>query len=638
MNQRTYQTLEFKQILQEAAGLALTREGKEKVEQLTPSINRKMIERWHEEIDEALAILNMSGNLPVHSLDDVSYMMEQGQKGIFIKPAQFTDLLSFLDHCTKLKRYMKDKEFIAPTISLYAHSMADLSMLEEDISSKIRHGQVDDYASKTLSKVRKQLHIKQAKLKERIEALSKKHHAYMQESRPVEKNQRYTLPIKREHRRKVKGTIIDQSSSGATLFIEPEELTFLQEDLQLLRMNEEQEVEQILYSLTNRVLDHEYELTIAMETMLQYDIIFAKAKYSRSISGSTPIFAEGYSIVMKNARHPLLKEEAVPLSLQMGEKDQALLITGPNTGGKTVTLKTTGLLCLMAQSGLHIPTDEGTVLPIFQQIFVDIGDGQSIEENLSTFSSRLVNLIDILREANDHSLLLLDEIGSGTDPGEGMGLATAILEQLSQKGSTILATTHYSEMKEYAKQKPGFINGAMEFDLETLKPTYKLLLGMTGRSQAFDIAHKLGLHPDILKKAHEITYKEETLYTVDADQLKNQAYTSQTAINRYGRQKYSEKAKPTSKGFAMGDNVVVLATGETAIVYKGPDEKGNYIVQIKGEKYTYNHKRLKLHIAAEELYPDDYDFDIIFKSKEYRKINKQMERKHVEGLTLRDEE
>ncbi|ASF38437.1 DNA mismatch repair protein [Halobacillus halophilus] len=638
MNERTYKTLEFFEILKIVSQLAFTKPGKESIESLRPVRNIKAMNRWHEEVKEAVAILNTSGNIPIHTLEDVTDMLEQGKKGMFIRANQFSALLSFLDHCTKLKRFMQDKEIIAPIISLYASSISDLSRLEEDIHQVIRHGQVDDYASKNLAKIRKQIQTKQSRLKERTEAQAKKYKTIMQEPRPVEKDGRWTLPIKRENRNKIKGGIVDQSASGATLFVEPEELANLQEELQLLRMNEEHEVEQILYTMTAEVLDHESELNLAMETMHEYDVIFAKGKYSRMINGTAPEFSEDFTLRISMARHPMLGEKAVPLSIQMNSEDQALLITGPNTGGKTVTLKTVGLLCLMAQSGLPIPAEKGSVLPVFQQIFVDIGDGQSIEENLSTFSSRLVNLIDILREANDHSMLLLDEIGSGTDPGEGMGLATAILDKLSEKGATILATTHYSEMKEYARHKPGFMNGAMEFDLETLKPTYRLLLGTSGRSQAFDIAHKLGLHPEILNQAYSITYKQEGDFQVSDQKLKETEYKRQAAVNRYRRGKTPRVSATEKPHFQMGDNVIIQATGETAIVYKGPDQTGNYVVQVKGEKFTYNHKRLKLHIRAEDLYPEDYDFDIIFKSKEYRKVRKQLDRKHVEGLILEEED
>lgn len=639
MNTQTVETLEFNEILDAISSYALTNRGKETIRHLTPSINQKQIERWLEEVEEGVAILNVSGSVPLHSLNDVSLLIEQGKKGLFIRAIQFTEILSFLEHCSKLKRVMKDKGMVAPTISLYADSIEDLSSLEEQIHSVIKHGQVDDYASKSLAKIRKQHRAQREKLKERVEALAKKYAKWMQEARPVEKNGRQTLPIKREYRKKVNGNAIDQSASGATLFIEPAELSAIHDEIQLLNLQEEGEVEQILYGLTGEVLAHEREINIALETMHLYDIIFAKAKYSRRIEGKTPSFSTDFTIDIKAAKHPLLGEKAVPLTLRMSKRDQALLITGPNTGGKTVTLKTVGLLCMMAQCGIPLPTGVPSMLPIFQQIFVDIGDGQSLEENLSTFSSRLVNLIDILRHANDHSLLLLDEIGSGTDPGEGMGLATAILDQLAAKGATILATTHYSEMKQFAKEKDGFINGAMAFDIETLQPTYQLLLDTTGKSQAFAIAHKLGLHPEILKHASKITYNEEKEFEVEKDLLGTRDYQQQVAVNRYGRKsasKQEEKNEVTL--FQQGDNVIIQATDEMGIVYKGPDELGNYIVQVQGEKKSYNHKRLRLKISAHELYPEDYDFDIIFKSKDYRKTKKVMGRKYVEGMTLDEEE
>ncbi|RWZ58190.1 endonuclease MutS2 [Halobacillus fulvus] len=639
MNQRTFETLEYNEILNTVSEFALTKEGKETIRQWKPINNKKQLVHQQNELKEAIAILNQSGSVPIHTLDDVSAMLEQGKKGMFIRPQQFSDLISFLEHCTKLKRFMKQKEFVAPMIFAYAWSIADLTNLEEEVASTIRYGQIDDQASKELARTRKQIRIIEGRIKEKLESLARKYKTLMQESHPVLKNERYTLPIRRENRRKVKGTVVDQSSSGATVFIEPEAMTSLQEELYLLKVSEETEMENILYTLTGEVLAHEQELNLAIETMHHYDILFAKAKYSRSIRGSEPAFSNDFSIRLLKARHPLLMEEAVPLTVELGADDQALLITGPNTGGKTVTLKTVGLLALMAQTGLHIPADPGSELPIFQHVFVDIGDGQSIEQNLSTFSSRLVNLINILREANDHSLLLLDEIGSGTDPGEGMGLATAILDQLATKGSTIFATTHYSEMKQYAEEKPGFLNGAMEFDLDTLKPTYRLQIGETGKSQAFAVAHKLGLHPDILSHAHEVTYRKPKSFSIKEEELKKEDYWRQVTTNRYGRQK-SEGQKSESKVqlFQMGDNVTIPSEDEIGIIYTGPDEKGNYRVQVKGEKRTYNHKRLKLYISRDELYPDDYDFDIIFKSKDYRKVKKQLDRKHVEGLMLDDEE
>ncbi|WP_082235030.1 endonuclease MutS2 [Halobacillus massiliensis] len=642
MNHKTFEHLNFIDILEEVSRYAFTEQGRQTIRELKPSRNKKKIEHWHKEIEEAKAILNMNSHVPIiHALHEIQQMVEQGKKGMYIRPAQFAQLLIFIEHCTKLKRYMNDKQTIAPMVSSYAFSMGDLAHLEEELARSIRHGQVDDYATPFLAKLRKQIQNKREKMRDRMTQMTKspKYSTHLQEKRIIEKNGKLTLQIKRESRNKLKGTVIDQSSSGATLFIEPAEITVQQEEMNLLMIQEEQEVEQILYSLTNQVLSYEQELSIAVETMLVYDVIFAKAKYSRLIKGQSPIMEEEQCIDLRNARHPLLGDKAVPLTVFLNEETQGLLITGPNTGGKTVTLKTVGLFALMAQTGLSIPADAGSLMPIFQHVLADIGDGQSIEQNLSTFSSRLVNIIEVLQETNDHSLVLLDEIGSGTDPGEGMGLAIAILDQLADKGAKILATSHYSEMKDYAKAKSGFMNAAMEFDLESLQPTYRLIQGTEGKSQAFDIARKLGLHPNILEKAYEITYKEQKNFSISKEELAKERYKKQIAANRY-RKKGKEKTKTQDvvPAYNQGDNVKILATGETAIVYKGPDEKGDYIIQHKGEKFPINHKRICLHISAEELYPEDYDFDIVFKSKEYRKKKHQIERKHVEGLWVENEE
>ncbi|MFC0525559.1 endonuclease MutS2 [Pontibacillus salicampi] len=643
MNIHAYQALQCEWILNEVARFAKTNKGIDTIQNLRPTVHRRQIERMLEEVQEAERILSISSSVPIHSLDTVTDTLEQAKKGMFIRADQFEKLTAFLDHCGKLKRFMRDKGYAAPTISTYVDSIADLSDLEAEIQSCFRHGRVDDYASKELQRLRKQTQQLLTKMKERMNTLSKskKLSAFVQERVVAEKNGRFVIPVKASYRNKMKGTVIDSSASGATVFIEPEEITNMQEELQLLRIAEEREVEQILYYLTSMVLEKEHELYVAMETMHQYDVIFAKAHYSKSINAHPAEVNDTYTIQLKNARHPMLGEEAVPLNIHLTPDHYALVITGPNTGGKTVTLKTVGLLTFMTQVGLPIPAEEGSSLHLFHDIFVDIGDGQSITENLSTFSSRLKNIISILQEANDHSLVLLDELGSGTDPTEGMGLATAILDQLYEKGCTIFATTHYNEMKDFAEQKEGFVNGSMEFDLETLQPTYRLLLDTTGKSQAFQIALKLGMHPGILEKAHEISYKEKASYRSGIEAINDKQLVKQVSGNRYARQsakKPSVKHEERIPVYSMGDNVTVLATGETGIIYKGPDSKGNYIVQIKGEKQTLNHKRIQLHIRAEDLYPEDYDFDIIFKSKEYRKIRKQIDRKHVEGISLEEED
>lgn len=638
MNQHSFEVLQYHEIKSQIANFALTTEGKQKIMDLFPSTHLKQIEAWLDEVSEAVNILNKSASVPVHGLEGMERLLGSLNKGTALRTEQITGLYDFLDCCEKMRRYMKDKEFIAPRVSSYVHSIENLPELASEISRCIRNGAVDDYASKELLKVRKQINIETERLKERVQQFvrSNKYKSYLQENVVSQRNGRYVIPIKKEYRNKINGTVLDASASGATLFLEPTEIAAYQDELEWLLADEETEVHKVLMYLTGLVEANENQIRLAFETMVHYDILFAKAKYSRSIDGVKVKANEENYLNLIDARHPLLGQNAIPLTIELGNPESALVITGPNTGGKTVTIKTVGLLTLMVQSGLLIPVAEGSMVSIFQKIMVDIGDGQSIVDNLSTFSSRIKNIIGILEEATPRTLALLDELGSGTDPREGMGLATAILEQLYAKGTTLLATTHYSEIKEYAESHQGFLNGSMEFDLETLKPTYKLLIGEGGESQAFSIAMKLGMHPKVIERAHQITYKEEKRYdSFDIDPERMKQREKQVIINKYKNhiRKNANKETPVPI-FVQGDNVQVYPSEEFGIVYSGPDALGNYIVQVKGEKQTHNHKRLKLYISAKELYPEDYDFDIIFKTVEHRKLNKSFSKGHVEGAFI----
>lgn len=638
MNHQTFEVLEFNRIKESIACLALTLEGKNQVMDLNPSTNKRQVQNWQDELTEAVAILKISSSVPVHGLDGMEHILKGLNKGIALKPEQLAKLLHFLDCCSKMRRFMKDKEFVAPNVASFIHSITELPNLAAEIQRCIRNGVIDDYASKELLKVRKQKNIQEERLKEKVLQIlkSSKYKSYLQEAVVSQRDGRFVIPIKKEYRNKIKGNVIDTSSSGSTIFLEPEEVANGQEQLNWILLEEEQEVEKILFYLTGLVESNESEIRLAMETMIHYDFLFAKAKYSLQIDGLPVEINEDHHIQLIDAKHPLLGTNAVPLNLELGNGCHALVITGPNTGGKTVTIKTVGLFTLMVQSGLHLPVAKGSKMSIFQKVLVDIGDGQSIEQNLSTFSSRIVNIVDILKEANDRTLVLLDELGSGTDPSEGMGLATAILEQLYLKGCTILATTHYNEIKEFAYKHEGFVNASMEFNIETLKPTYRLLIGLGGESQAFAIALKLGLHPKIIEKAHFITYKEQKTYPMNetSDQTKYEM-DKQIIINRHQNRSKKEKDMTMSlQTFSMGDNVKVSPSDEIGIVYKGPDSLGNYLIQIKGLKHEVNQKRLQLYISKEELYPADYDFDIIFDTKDNRKKKKLMGKRHIDGLTI----
>lgn len=631
MNTHTFKVLEVQGIKQKIAEFALTNEGKEKIYNLVPSTHLKQIEAWLDEVSEAVEILKKSSSVPVHGLGGMEQILSKLNKGTALRPDQLSKLYDFLDCCGKMRRFMKDKEYYAPRVSSYVTVIEELPDLAGEIIRCIRNGKVDDYATKELLKIRKQIAIHEERLKEKTMQLirSNKYKTYLQENVVSQRDGRYVIPIKKEYRNKIKGAVLDTSASGSTLFIEPEEIAVYQEQLTWLLAEEDVEVQKVLTYLTGLVEEKEQQIRIAIETMIHYDFLFAKAKYSRSINGAKVRVNEEHQIKLLQAKHPLLGDKAVPLSLEMMEGKRALVITGPNTGGKTVSIKTVGLLTLMVQCGLHIPASEESNLSIFQRILVDIGDGQSITQNLSTFSSRIVNIIEILKDTNDQSLVLLDELGSGTDPGEGMGLATAILEQLFHKGATLLATTHYSEIKEFAEEHPGFINGSMEFDLETLSPTYRLNIGRGGESQAFAIALKLGIHPKIIERAHQVTYKEIKNYAnKETDSWKLKELEKQVIVNKYKNRKKIVNSNAEITEYNQGDNVMISPANDFGIVYSGPDQQGNYIVQVKGEKIGINHKRIKLYIAAEELYPANYDFDIIFESKENRKKSKILSKRH----------
>ncbi|RSK26029.1 endonuclease MutS2 [Bacillus sp. HMF5848] len=637
MNTHTFDILQFNEIKKEVARYALSDLGKEKVLNLYPSFNKKQIEAQLHEVTEAKVVLEKSASVPIHSLTGMQQIFRLFNKGAALRPDQLMTIYELLDTVEKLRRFMQDKTFIAPHISSYVNGLANLNELSSEIIRCIRNGQVDDYASKELLRVRKQISIYEQRLKDRLEKFVKsaKYTKYLQDTVVSIRNGRHVISVKKEYRKMIAGTVLDTSASGSTVFLEPDEIAHIQGDIELLQFQEEAEVQQVLLFLTGLVEQHEQDIKLAVETMVHYDVLFAKAKYSVEINGNPVKINDFHYVHLKQARHPLLREDAVPLTLELGDSYDALVITGPNTGGKTVTIKTVGLLTIMAQAGLHIPCKHDSDIAIFNKILVDIGDGQSIEQSLSTFSSRITNIIEILKETTHQTLVLIDELGSGTDPGEGMGLATSILQELYDKGATLLATTHYSEIKEFATDTEGFENGSMEFDLDSLQPTYRLLIGKGGDSQAFAIALKLGMHPRIVERAHHITYKAERSYNSSFEQreLEKQLAYNQKHIRQMKHKHRSEKIKVESL-FKKGDNVKIPHLNEHGIVRDSADEKGEVVLLVKGEFKTINQKRLELYIKSEDLYPPDYDFDIIFKSKDYRKKDKLMSKHHVDGLII----
>jgi DNA mismatch repair protein MutS2 len=649
LNTQTINMLEYKKIKEILGGYAVNAVTKQVIETLEPSTNLSIIRSWMVDTTEARLILEKSASVPVANLNGLENILDITKKGLNLSPDQLTLVYGLLDNVSRMQRYMKDKEFLAPAVSSYAYSMFDLPDVKDEIYRCIRNGRVDDHASKSLLKTRKKIAVIEERIKSKLDNLLKSaaYRDMMQEQIISMRDGRYVIPVKSKFKRNIDGQILDSSSSGATVYMEPNDIRKLQTEISMLRAEEEIEISKVLSILTGMVAGYERELGINIEGMAHYDFIFAKGKYSRSLDATNVELNADNKIKIVNGRHPLLGEKCVPLNFTIGETYQALVITGPNTGGKTVAIKTVGLLTMMVQSGLHVPVGEGSEFAVFREIFADIGDGQSIEQSLSTFSSHITNIISIMKQVGPQDLVILDELGAGTDPAEGMGLAVAILEKLYSQGSMILATTHYSEIKEFANVTKGFENGSMEFDLETLQPLYRLIIGKAGKSQALSIALKLGMVPEVINRAKEVTYSDEVyphvdkqnsipLSTANSEMLQNLRGKAQSTIKKPQEKRIPVQNEQEST-YKIGDRVYVTSLKTAGIICELENTQGEYGVLAGETKHHIHKKRLILHIRSEMLYPENYDMDIVFETKENRKKDKLMNKRHIDGITIERE-
>ncbi|ERI95078.1 MutS domain V protein [Clostridiales bacterium oral taxon 876 str. F0540] len=646
LNKNAINILEYNKIKESIKNYALSEIAKDMADKLEPSIDINIIQNNLKETTEARNIVDRSSSVPLHGLKGIKNIKDKLGKGGNLTPEEFETICGLLRDGNRLKRFMRDKEDAAPNVSSYALSIHELSEAVDEIERCIYKGRVDDKASSELSRLRKKIAILEDRVKNKLESFLKnsRNKDYIQDSLVSMRNGRYVIPVKNQYKNNIEGSVHDMSSSGSTVFIEPAEVKKAQDELNMLRIEEEKEVYKILSSLTAMLEHKQRELSINIETMAYYDFLFAKAKYSKSIDGRTVKLNNRKFISIKNGRHPLIGKTAVPLNFIIGDTYKSLVITGPNTGGKTVVLKTVGLLTMMVQSGLHVPVDEGSEFAVFADILADIGDGQSIEQSLSTFSSHIKNIISIINSSDEHTLVIIDEVGSGTDPGEGMGIAAAVLEEIHKRGATMLATTHYSEIKDFAKNTSGFINGCMEFDINTLKPLYKLSIGKAGESNALFIALRLGMDKALIERAHKITYKETKEYTEYKPEIIEYAKASDEIVKQHEevveKFKAVDKIKQASENkrvkprFNLGDCVFISNMNRTGIVCELENNRGEIGVMVMKNKFKINHKRLSLYIEGQELYPDDYDFDIVFESKENRKKDKLMSKRHVEGMQI----
>ncbi|WP_019914553.1 endonuclease MutS2 [Paenibacillus sp. HW567] len=667
MNSQSLNTLEYEEIKQELGRHAVSYEGKRHVNELKPMTYLPAIHRAMDEAAEAKELLERGASVPIPSLEGMEWIISLLGTGYLYSVQDFTSVSLFLNSCGQLRKYMASKEQSAPRIASYAASMLELSPVREEIERCIRFGAIDDQASKGLERVRKRLTVTKDRLQRKIEGVMSRHQAILQENLVSMRGGRYVIPVKREYHKQVKGAVLDQSTSGQTVFVEPYEIAALQGELELLSADEAREETLILSMLTGLLEEEQAGLRLNVEITGNYDFIFAKAKYGRTLGARAVSLNDNGYLRMNGGRHPKLKD-MVPVSLEFGKGYKSLIVTGPNTGGKTVVLKTLGLLTLMVQSGLLIPAEEGSNFTVFTDVISVIGDGQSLTQSLSTFSAQMKSIEGMLRDAGKGVLLLIDELAAGTDPEEGFALSIAILEELNRKGANIMVTTHFNELKVFAASTSGFQNARMEFDKDTLQPLYRLTIGEAGESYALQIAEKLGIPEAVIRRSQELVVQQRELDgnrrsrnrfnvqgghktpEVGKDAGREGPVGPKSAIN--GAENTStrlideEQVQQPSDGqgqrkdFEIGDAVYVSSMGRTGIVYEKRDARGMVGVMIQKQKMRFNHKRLKIYLSKGELYPDDYDFDIIFESKDTRKKRKLMRRKHVEGLTIvnKDEE
>lgn len=512
MNERSIRVLEFYKIKEKLRKYAVTSGGKELVDKLAPYSSAYEVREALEESREALELLIKKGNPPFEGLHDVREGIERAKKGGCLNPAQLLYIGTMLRCTSRIQEYLTRKEEEESFLKLedLAYILTPIKNLENEIENAIvSEEEISDRASSTLHNIRRSLKEKNSSVREKINSIVRSNAKYLQDAIYTMRGDRYVLPVKAEYKGAVPGLVHDQSSTGATLFIEPMSLVNLNNEIKELKLKEQAEIERILWALSKKVKDNSDVCSSNMKILLQIDFIFAKGKYASSIDGMMPKVNEDGSFNLVGAKHPLIdRDKVVPSDIYLGKNFSVLMVTGPNTGGKTVTIKTVGLLHLMGMSGLLIPTRDDSSISFYREVFADIGDEQSIEQSLSTFSSHLTNIVGIMREADRDSLVLFDELGAGTDPTEGAALATAIIETLKERGTKIIGTTHYSELKGYALKTHGVENASVEFDVETLRPTYRLLIGVPGKSNAFEISKRLGLDDFVIEKAKGFVSEE----------------------------------------------------------------------------------------------------------------------------------
>lgn len=633
-NERTLNLLGYQEIKEDIKKFTASNLGKKLTEDMLPSADPKVVLTRYEEVKEAVGILREGKGLSLGGISDVTPYITKIEKGMFLHPEELLKMADFLRCMRNLKKSIATYEYSAPRLYSYSLGLGSFKNIEDDIEYCIEGSIVHSRASRTLAKLRKRIDVLHNK---RLDKLNKflqadKNAKFLQENYYSQKNGRYVIPIKASAKKFVDGTIVETSAKGSTLYIEIASISEYTVEIVMLQSQEEEECQQILMTLSNAIADKLHDIWNAIHIIGKYDFIMAKARYSLDIGGNEITITDDECINLKKARHPMLGSAAVPLDIQIGNDYRTLIITGPNTGGKTITLKTVGLMVLLTQSGILPPVGKGSSISIFKQILVDIGDSQSIEQSLSTFSGHMKNLVEILRASSRRTLVLIDEIGSGTDPKDGAALGIAILEEIYNRGSITLSSTHYSKIKEYSEIHEGFINASMDFNRETLQPLYKLLIGVAGDSNALWISKELGISDKIIDRVNRINQTHEI---VTARKIASFS-KKKSRIEALTKDKNEENSKRVIYG--KGDRVILLEKDDHALVFEHMEDEGMVRIFKDGEYSDIHERRLSLDKRAELLYPVGYDMDQLFISFKKRKLEKDIVKgrfKNLEELNAR---
>lgn len=639
MSRKSLETIGYYHILEKLRECAATENAGNRIMEMVPILSETELRKQQRDTTQARAMIELAGTPPIPAMEHVEEYLQKAVRGDMLLPEQLEETGMFLSAVRRLKSYLLRGEEGRISLAFYNQNLAFPEELQEEIERCIRGGRVDDYASAYLKDIKKQIQILEEKVSERAERALKTNRQYLNDSFVVTRNGRFCIPVKKECRSMVPGSVVGQSSTGATLFIEPEAVANLREELEIYKIEEDAEERKILYTLTNMTAEREAELMEDIRVIQKLDFMFAKGKLSLEMDAVEPKINLEQYMELKGARHPMLeKESCVPLDFQIGRGIRGVIITGPNTGGKTVAIKTVALMSAMACSGLHVPCREADIC-MQNQILCDIGDGQNISDNLSTFSAHIKNVLDILKRVRPDSLVIMDELGSGTDPQEGMGIAISILEELRRSGALFLVTTHYPEVKEYADRYGDAQNARMEFDRDSLKPLYRLKVGEAGESCALYIAKRLGFPDKMLAAAAREAYGERSEALIQNMHLHGgSSRLEKLHAPRIEKAAVVRDSMDAVRRFTRGDSVTILPDEKIGIVVKPADKNGNVLVQLRNEKMLISHKRLRLKVAAAELYPEDYDFSIIFDTVEVRKARHRMGKHHMEGLEIEVEE